>query len=259
VAQRYGGMNAEEHPLLQLPKDKQRDLANLVESDELNEVAEKTGYSRRQILGLLASLGAGAAVGGFSVNELVGVVEAAADTADSDGNVGLPGDRVDVFAEGIDASGEIGAGSVSTGQADITNETLLSVTMSSDLALSPASNTTVTFDTVAKDERNEFDAGTHQFTPDNTGWYWVSWSLRFSNVTDTDRLRSRFQENAAADVLIFAGQSASATDNHAVGGTRLVNLSSGTAYEITAEDTDSSADIDSADSWSYLTIRRAFR
>jgi len=115
VAQRYGGMNAEEHPLLQLPKDKQRDLANLVESDELNEVAEKTGYSRRQILGLLASLGAGAAVGGFSVNELVGVVEAAADTADSDGNVGLPGDRVDVYAEGIDASGEIGAGSVDTG------------------------------------------------------------------------------------------------------------------------------------------------
>jgi len=105
-------MDVEKHPLLQLPAEKQRDLANLVDSDEIDAVAQKTGYSRRQVLGILAALGTSAAVGGFTISEMIGVVEAAASTSDSDGNVGLPGDRVDVFSESIDNAGTLSTDSI---------------------------------------------------------------------------------------------------------------------------------------------------
>ncbi len=53
---------------------------------------------RREILSVLV----GGAAGGAALAVGTGEVEAAASTSDSDGNVGLPSDRVDVFADGID-------------------------------------------------------------------------------------------------------------------------------------------------------------
>lgn len=67
---------------------------------ELREKHEDGKVNRRQALGMLGAAGVGAA-GGF-----LGTGSAAADpsTSDSDGNVGLPSDRVDVFADGIDSN-----------------------------------------------------------------------------------------------------------------------------------------------------------
>ena len=42
---------------------------------------------------------------------------------------------------------------------------------------------TVTLDTVQVDTRGEFDTANDEFTPDNTGWYFVAGGVRFTNVT----------------------------------------------------------------------------
>jgi hypothetical protein len=92
-----------------------KDLAQSVDSDtDLNQLSDATGVSRRDILKIGAALGVGTIAGGVSAKELVQEARAAADTSDSDGNVGLPGDRVDLFAEGADISGTATANQVGT-------------------------------------------------------------------------------------------------------------------------------------------------
>lgn len=62
------------------------------------------GVSRRELLGGAGALGLGAAMGGSGAMAATGKASADASTSDSDGNVGLPSDPVDVFAEGIDSN-----------------------------------------------------------------------------------------------------------------------------------------------------------
>lgn len=70
-------------------------------------LAAKTGVTRRQVL---LALGAGGGMGALAS----GGVQADASTSDSDGDVGLPGERVDIFADGVDAQslegGVVGSG-----------------------------------------------------------------------------------------------------------------------------------------------------
>jgi len=100
-------MDTTENPLLSLSREKQQTLVDLAESDELDNLAESTGLSRRQLLGIGIGLLGSATVGGLSAQEMIQEVKADASTTDSDGNVGLPGDRVDVFAESADISGTL--------------------------------------------------------------------------------------------------------------------------------------------------------
>jgi len=97
-------MSTGQNPLLELSEDKQAELVHLVENGNLDSIADATGIDRRTVLKIGAALGVGSVAGGLSARELVQEARAAADTTDSDGNVGLPGDRVDVFAEGVDAN-----------------------------------------------------------------------------------------------------------------------------------------------------------
>jgi len=108
-------MSTGENPLLELSSDKQAELVQLVENGNLDSIAEATGIDRRTVLQIGAALSVGSIAGGLSARELVQEARAAADTTDGDGNVGLPGDRVDVFAEAIDSN------SVSTESAEVTN------------------------------------------------------------------------------------------------------------------------------------------
>lgn len=70
--------------------------------------------SRRDALTGAGALGLGALLGGGSAMAATGTAGAAPSTSDSDGDVGLPSDRVDVFADGVDSN------SVETGE--ITNK-----------------------------------------------------------------------------------------------------------------------------------------
>jgi len=71
---------------------------------DVDAIAQETGTSRRQVLQIIAAVGVGSIAGGVSVSQLVSEAQAQASTSDSDGNVGTPADRVDVFADGVDAS-----------------------------------------------------------------------------------------------------------------------------------------------------------
>jgi hypothetical protein len=71
---------------------------------DVDAIAQQTGTSRRQVLQIIAAVGVGSIAGGVSVSQLVSKAQAQASTSDSDGNVGTPSDRVDVFADGVDAS-----------------------------------------------------------------------------------------------------------------------------------------------------------
>jgi len=82
------------------------------ELDALIEIAQARAsgaLSRRDLLKAGGTLGALGLVGGSAV----GSSAADASTSDSDSNAGRPSDRVDVFADGVDAN------SVSTGNLDI--------------------------------------------------------------------------------------------------------------------------------------------
>lgn len=99
-------------------------LASLGE-DEREAVGEYAAaraegmVSRRDAL----ALAGGALVGGAAGGGLVGSAAADASTSDSDGDVGLPGDRVDVFADGVSAN------SVTT---DVENDEVYNIDTSDD-------------------------------------------------------------------------------------------------------------------------------
>lgn len=62
------------------------------------------GVSRRELLQAGGALSVGGLLGGGSGYALTQEAEAQAATDDSDGNVGTPNDRVDVFADGVDSN-----------------------------------------------------------------------------------------------------------------------------------------------------------
>jgi hypothetical protein len=76
--------------------------------EQVDQTAEQTGIPRRDILKGAGLLAAGSLAGGISaqqaIERFVQEAEAQASTSDSDGNVGTPSDRVDVFADGVDAT-----------------------------------------------------------------------------------------------------------------------------------------------------------
>lgn len=79
------------------------------EGEDPEDVAERVyqnarGVSRREAMQAGGALGVGALLGGGGGLALTQRAAADASTSDSDGNVGLPGDRVDVFADGVDAT-----------------------------------------------------------------------------------------------------------------------------------------------------------
>jgi len=77
------------------------------DGEDPEEVAERIyqnarGVSRRELLAGGGALGLGAAMGGGGAYAATGQASADASTSDSDGNVGTPSDRVDVFGDGVD-------------------------------------------------------------------------------------------------------------------------------------------------------------
>jgi len=80
------------------------ELQNLKQlAQDIDAAAQQTGVSRREMLQSAAVLGAGALAGGVGTTKLIDQASADASSSDSDGNVGLPSDRVDIFADGVDS------------------------------------------------------------------------------------------------------------------------------------------------------------
>jgi len=168
-------MATEENPLLSLSADKQRQLANLVEDGDIEQISEQTGLSRRQVLGIGGALLASAGVGGLTADQIVQAVKADASTTDSDGNVGLPGDRVDVYADGIDST------SLSTDDQTINTSLSYSGHDIGAILEATSSGTRV--------EKGEFASGStvsgssnNDFSDNNKASFSISFSQQFSSA-----------------------------------------------------------------------------
>jgi len=83
--------------------------------------------------------------------------------------------------------------SVTVSQISITDETLVDAYLSADQSFPAGNWTTVTLDSKVKDERGEFDTGTHRFTPDETGFYIIIAKLFLTSGSDQDRIYGRIQ------------------------------------------------------------------
>jgi len=102
---------------------------------DVDAIAQETGTSRRQVLQIIAAVGVGSIAGGVSVSQLVSEAQAQASTSDSDGNVGTPADRVDVFADGVDASViDTGKQTITAGRHILMAAGEINATYSGDLA-----------------------------------------------------------------------------------------------------------------------------
>jgi len=102
---------------------------------DVDAIAQETGTSRRQVLQIIAAVGVGSIAGGVSVSQLVSEAQAQASTSDGDGNVGTPADRVDVFADGVDAS------VIDTENANIGGRQLVTLDPNGDLSSATATDT----------------------------------------------------------------------------------------------------------------------
>lgn len=216
---------------------------------ELREARNNQSITRRQALGLLAGAGIGAGAGAVGTQQ----VTAAADTTDSDGNVGLPNDRVDVFADGVDAAAEVSATSVNADEGTITNETFVVADRQSDTASTSADTLISIVDTEVKDNRGEFDSSQH-LTPDKSGEYRFSFVARIGGSTSTGDIL-KFQVKNLTDATPIAGAEESATAPVTrCQITLTAELSAGKEYQVVGANSDSSFKI--TQSFTRLAITR---
>lgn len=232
-------MDTQTNPLLQLEPQKQQQLVDLVENGDIETVADATGMSRRQVLMAAAALGVGALGGGMTAREFIQQAEAAASTSDSDGNVGLPGDRVDVFADGVDST------SVNTDTAKTTNQTYAILTRGSN-SNSTSSGTFINpYTGDSKDRRNEVSSG--QLNPDQSGEYTIIASIKIDGNTQSgDLLRAQVYDvtnNTALGPEDQRSVSTAAPDMQFFFG---ATLTAGTTYEIQVTNQNSSFVVKSA-------------
>lgn len=104
-----------------LPQDRLQKLASLSDEqfDRLLQLPQQGTISRRQLIGILA----GAGLGWGAIQNVL----AQASTSDSDGDIGTPSNRVDIFADGIDAN--------SIAQSDLTVSSLTTDALTVNLDL----------------------------------------------------------------------------------------------------------------------------
>lgn len=222
------------------------------EKEILADYAKKTNeghISRRGALGALAGLGIGGAAGALGTQ----TARAGASTSDSDGNVGLPSDRVDVYGDGVDTN------SLSAAQTNITNETLVNAYLSTDQSISAGNFAKIGFDSKNKDDRGEFDTTNNTWSPDETGWYWFGVRVQFAVGADGDRLGVRVEDTNGNFVCWIHRGNAGGTDHHQYKATVLRQFDSAVTYQVMARNNTSSDTVNGGDGTTNIWIRRAMR
>jgi hypothetical protein len=148
--------------------------------------------------------------------------------------------------------------SVSTGGADITNETLVSATLSTTQSISSGSFQTVGYDTEDKDEVSEFDTGTSGFSPSQTGWYLTTAAIALKSVSTGDDLILRLT-NTTDSTTLFQNRRFANGASPGLNVLGIAKLDSSKTYKVRFRNNDSSCDITNNDFGTYLQIRSVFR
>jgi len=159
---------------------------------------------------------------------------------------------------------EITSESVTTEQADITNETFIVPVRNAESGSITAGTWTNVFTASVADNRGEFN-GNSQFVPDDGGWYSIMADIPLLTGSSNDRIRARLR-NVSDGVSVGSG-GASDTENRGrtlAAGSDVINLTftlafeltAGKAYEIQAQNVDSAYEL-RADDGIRCVIRRS--
>jgi len=152
----------------------------------------------------------------------------------------------DVLAEGVP-------------KISVESETLLDVYLSADQSITAGSITTVALDTVNKDELGEFDTGTHEFVPNETGWYIIEAQVVFGIGADQDNTLAQFQNVTDGVTRIQSRIRPSGVQNLGFPLLGIRKLLSGKHYDLRGVNYDSDDSFIGGEYQTFLTIRRAFR
>jgi hypothetical protein len=101
MSRQESGDDSEENPLLELPPNRQEELINAYERFEDSDAADDPAVNRRGVLAGIATLITGSAIG--TAGYQLSTEEVAAATA-AVGQVGEPGNTVDVYGDGVTAN-----------------------------------------------------------------------------------------------------------------------------------------------------------
>lgn len=158
---------------------------------------------------------------------------------------------------------KVTANTVSTGEADITNETLVVADMGGgtpNQSISANTWTTLELDNTTKDERGEWDTTNYQFSPDKSGYYHVTAQIKFQVNSDGDKIKARFQNVTDGNHVIRNAQNSGSARTQHVAIDKILYLESGKNYEVQGKNVDSSDTMgSSAESGVYCCIRSVFR
>jgi hypothetical protein len=157
----------------------------------------------------------------------------------------------------LQKDGTMKSPAVTTEEEDITNETLVLLDGDSAVPGVTAGNYSSPDWKTIKDERGEISG--NKFTPDKSGWYWISAYVEISNPSDGDEMIPRFH-NVTDDSSVEFGPSmfANGTGEQGVSPfVRLAELDSGDSYEYQVTNKDSQFEISAGQCG--MAIRSAFR
>jgi len=141
----------------------------------------------------------------------------------------------------------------------VREETLVDVWLGTSQDITAGAWHTLNLDTENRDELDEFDTGTHQFTPNETGWYLVLFSANFQVGASGDRLVTRFHNVSTDTQIIRVDYQTGGALSHSHQGGRVVKLTGGDNYEVHVFNDSSDDTITANEYGSFLVVRRAFR
>jgi len=147
--------------------------------------------------------------------------------------------------------------SVTTEQGDITNETRVELESTSTQSISSATWETIEYDSVIHDDRNEWDGGNYQFSPDKTGTYDVKCMVRFDGGADGDARLLRFRNITNSEDVAFMQQDTNQFENFLIAFEK--ELDSAATYEFQARNGNSSDTLSGNTARTQASIRSSFR
>jgi len=237
--------------------DKTRQLENRI--DKLESTIEKMMPSRRDAL----KMGGAALVGGAAMS---GTASAG---GNQKGTIGAsPNDLVDIESEDINNADTVttntldaqavDAVSVNTGQAEISNETLIRIEKTSDQSISDGVITVIDWDAKVKDERSEFNLSNNEFVPQDTGFYLFAHQVTVQ-PSDGDRLTSFIFDKTNGGAFQNVERNAGGGNNETLAHSAIIKVTSGEAVNFRVRNLGSNDTVKGSPSRTNCSIRSVFR
>jgi len=141
----------------------------------------------------------------------------------------------------------------------VSAETLVDVYLSADQSIAAGSWETLGLDAKNKDELDEFDTGTHQFTPEETKWCLIACVVEFGVGADLDDLTVILRNTTAGENVLREDESSSGAGNMTLALYTIKKLTGGDNYEIWVRNNDSDDTVQGGENLTTFQVRSAFR